>query len=51
LYCTDVKQAKKFYYKEKIKIDLDTEEGSKEFDLLFSRYLEGLQWVLYYYYK
>lgn len=51
LYCTDVNQAKTFYYQEKLKIDLSSNNGQNEFNHLFEKYLEGLQWVLYYYYK
>jgi 5'-3' exonuclease len=50
-YVKDVNQAKAFYYKEKLNIDLETEEGKAEQRNMFSKYLEGLQWVLYYYYR
>lgn len=50
-YVNDVNQAKAFYYKEKVHIDLETEEGKKEHKNMFNKYLEGLQWVLYYYYR
>ena len=51
LYITDVNKAKAFYYKEKLKIDLDTPQGEEEHKNIFRKYLEGLQWVLYYYYR
>jgi len=51
LYQKDMKEAKKLYYLEKLKIDLNTESGVKAWKALVSKYLEGLQWVLYYYYK
>ena len=44
-------EAKELYYKEKLNIDITTEEGKKQRDQLFNVYLEGLQWILYYYYK
>ena len=47
----NAEQAKEFYYKEKLHIDIKTEEGQKEKQKLFISYLEGLQWVLYYYYR
>lgn len=50
-YVKDVNEAKAFYYKEKVGIDLQTEDGRKEHKNMFSKYLEGLQWVLYYYYR
>jgi 5'-3' exonuclease len=45
------KEAKEFYYKEKLKINLKEEQGIKEREKIFNKYLEGLQWVLYYYYN
>lgn len=51
LYITDVNKAKAFYYKEKLGIDLDTPEGQEEHKNMFRKYFEGLQWVLYYYYR
>jgi 5'-3' exonuclease len=51
LYITDVTKAKAFYYKEKLGIDLDTIGGQQEHKKMFRKYLEGLQWVLFYYYR
>ena len=51
LYITDVNKAKAFYYKEKLSIDLDTYNGQEEHKHMFRKYLEGLQWVLFYYYR
>jgi 5'-3' exoribonuclease 1 len=51
LYITDVNKAKAFYYKEKLKIDLTTQSGREEHKNMFRKYMEGLQWVLYYYYR
>ena len=34
-----------------MKIDLDTEEGKNQHKFLFRKYLEGLQWVMHYYYS
>jgi 5'-3' exonuclease len=50
-YVKDIKQAKAFYYKEKLDIDLDTQKGVEEHRNVFRKYIEGLQWVLYYYYR
>jgi 5'-3' exonuclease len=50
-YVKDVKQAKAFYYKEKLNIDLETPKGVEEHRNVFRKYIEGLQWVLYYYYR
>ena len=47
----NVKEVKEFYYKEKLNIDIKTIEGKKERDKMFHLYLEGLQWILYYYYR
>ena len=44
------KEVKEFYYKEKLKIDINTDLGKKEREKLFNIYLEGLQWILCYYY-
>eukprot|EP01022_Parablepharisma_sp_SALTPOND_P008218 TRINITY_DN1353_c0_g1_i1.p1 TRINITY_DN1353_c0_g1~~TRINITY_DN1353_c0_g1_i1.p1 ORF type:complete len:1171 (+),score=123.77 TRINITY_DN1353_c0_g1_i1:444-3956(+) len=51
LYQKDVNEAKKLYYSEKLHIDISTEDGKKALAKIISKYLEGLQWVLYYYYK
>ncbi len=51
LYEKDVDSAKKLYYAEKLHIDITTEEGKKTQREIIRKYLEGLQWVLYYYYK
>ena len=45
------KEVKEFYYKEKLNIDLKEEKGIKERDKIFNKYMEGLQWILYYYYN
>ena len=42
------KEVKEFYYKEKLKIDINTDLGKKEREKLFNIYLEGLQWILCY---
>ena len=48
-YVTDVTKAKEFYYKEKLHIDITTAKGKEEQQTMFRKYLEGLQWVLFYY--
>ena len=50
-YVKSVDEAKEFYYKEKLHIDITKPEGQKEKIKMFNLYLEGLQWVLYYYYQ
>jgi 5'-3' exonuclease len=50
-YVKDVGKAKRFYYKEKLGIDLETQSGQDEHKNMFRKYMEGLQWVLYYYYR
>ena len=45
------KEVKEFYYKEKLNINLKEEKGIKEREKIFNKYLEGLQWILYYYYN
>ena len=45
------KEVKEFYYKEKLNIDLKEEKGIQERDKIFNKYMEGLQWILYYYYN
>ena len=50
-YIKNAEQAKEFYYKEKLHIDISKPEGKEEKNKLFNLYLEGLQWVLLYYYQ
>ncbi len=50
MYERDEVNAKRLYYMEKFKFDIVEPEGKKKLDALISSYLEGLQWVLYYYY-
>ena len=50
-YVKNSEEAKAFYYKEKLHIDITTPEGKKEKNKMFNLYLQGLQWVLLYYYQ
>ena len=50
-YIKNAQEAKAFYYKEKLKIDINTPEGKEEKNKMFNLYLQGLQWVLLYYYQ
>ena len=50
-YVKSIDKAKEFYYKEKLHFDINTKEGKEEKEKMFNLYLEGLQWVLYYYYR
>ena len=47
----NAKEVKEFYYKEKLNINLKEEQGIKEREKIFNKYMEGLQWILYYYYN
>ncbi|CAD8069108.1 unnamed protein product [Paramecium sonneborni] len=42
--------ARKLFYENKCKIDVDTENGKKELNKIIEKYLEGFQFVLSYYY-
>lgn len=51
LYSADSTAAKRLYYNSKVHFDIDTEEGKKQKKAMLRKYIEGTQWVLYYYYK
>lgn len=51
MYSEDPKQAKQFYYSSKVNLDNNTVEGQQALRSMFGKYIEGLQWVLFYYYK
>ena len=51
LYADDPLAAKKKYYMEKVGFDIESEAGQERRRVMMKKYLEGLQWVLYYYYK
>lgn len=46
----DPEQAKGFYYEKKMDIHVGTPQGKKERNDMLRLYLEGMQWVLFYYY-
>ena len=50
-YKTDASGAKRNYYLEKLKFDVKEPKGKRALHKMLYRYLEGLQWVLFYYYK
>lgn len=51
LFAQEPAKAKAFYYKEKLSVDVDEPEGIQFKKNMLHKYLEGLQWVLYYYYR
>lgn len=51
VYMSDSNEAKRNYYLQKLKFDVKDTKGKMELHKMLFRYLEGLQWVLYYYYK
>lgn len=51
LFARDPKKAKAFYYSEKLHVDVTSTEGTVFKKRMLMKYLEGLQWVLYYYYR
>lgn len=50
-YAEDAQLAKQFYYSTKVGFDILTEDGVLKRKKMLKKYLEGTQWVLYYYYK
>lgn len=50
-YKSDPNKAKRDYYLQKLNFDLQSTIGRKDLHKMLFRYLEGLQWVYYYYYK
>ena len=51
LYAADAKAARASYYKIKVGLDIDTPEGKQQQLKMLKKYLEGMQWVLHYYYR
>jgi 5'-3' exonuclease len=51
LYSKDPDAAKAMYYSTKLKFDVNEPSGKELQKKMLHKYLEGLQWVLYYYYK
>ena len=50
-YSEDGKKAKAVYYLKKLKFDVNEEEGKKKLHKMLFTYLEGMQWVMFYYYR
>ena len=50
-YKQDANEAKRNYYMQKLKFDVTGSKGRKDLHKMLYRYLEGLQWVYFYYYK
>lgn len=51
LYASDQVAAKANYYNEKLGFDIKTSDGKECQRKMLKKYLEGLQWVLFYYYR
>lgn len=51
LYAQDPNAAKATYYMAKVQIDIRNDEGQQARRKMMKKYLEGIQWVLYYYYR
>ena len=51
MYAESPDAAKRKYYLEKPGFDIETEHGQAQRLVMMKKYLEGLQWVLFYYYK
>jgi 5'-3' exoribonuclease 1 len=50
-YAQDADAAKASYYEQKLGFEVTSDKGHKNKIKMLKKYLEGLQWVLYYYYK
>lgn len=50
-YKTDSDEAKRQYYMAKLKFDVKEPKGKRDLHKMLYRYIEGLQWVLFYYYR
>jgi 5'-3' exoribonuclease 1 len=50
-YKRDSNEAKRNYYAAKLKFDVAEPKGKRDLHKLLYRYLEGLQWVMFYYYR
>ena len=51
VYSEDAKKAKASYYKKKLRFNVNEEKGKEDLHKMLFRYLEGMQWVMFYYYK
>lgn len=51
LYAVDADAAKASYYEQKLGFEVKSDKGFKKKTHMLKKYIEGLQWVLYYYYK
>jgi len=50
-YSEDGKKAKAAYYQKKLKFNVREEKGKQDLHKMLFRYLEGMQWVMFYYYR
>jgi len=46
-----IHKIKKFYYSEHLRINLETQEGQEQLKEMIQKYLEGIQWVMFYYFE
>jgi 5'-3' exoribonuclease 1 len=51
IYRDNSNEAKRSYYLKKLSFDVKESKGKVELQKMLFRYLEGMQWVLYYYYR
>jgi len=51
LYAQNPGEAKSMYYLQKVHIDITTAEGIQQRAKMMKKYLEGIQWVMFYYYR
>lgn len=50
-YKEDESKAKQKYYLSKLKFDINSDKGKQCLHKMLFTYLEGMQWVMFYYYK
>lgn len=51
LYAQNPNEARAKYYLTKVDIDIETPDGLEQRRRMMKKYIEGIQWVLFYYYR